>query len=325
MACAWLAAARPGVACTYAHVVSSPVGNGPRKRSAVSGEDVRADLVRRILEGAWQPGERLPSCRKIAADLGSNTNTVNRELQRMAAEGIVRSEPRRGTYVTGSSTLAVVGSELRVHVDELTRRASGIGVSRDELVGLIDDAYDRVRRPVIAFAECNSVDLARMTELIANATGVETRPVLMDDLASADEGAAFDLIATPLFHIGEVLDIVKDDDRVVELSFVASSRTLREIATLSSERTVTAMSPTASGAERTAGLVRTVFRGRVEQRVHTPGTPTRFEDVDVLVYVNALEATASELARPTKAICIDWQLNGTSAEQFRNRVLALSS
>lgn len=290
----------------------------------MSGEDVRSELVRQILEGVWQPGERLPSCRKFAAELGSNTNTVNRELQRMAAEGIVRSEPRRGTYVTGSSTLSILNSELRGHVDELTRRASGIGMSRDELVVLIDEAYNRVRQPVIAFAECNPVDLTQMTGLIENATGIEACPVLIDDLAQADQAMAFDLIVTPLFHIGEVLDIVEDEERVVELNFGASSRTLREIATLSIDRVVTAVSPTPSGAERTAGLVRTVFRGQVEQLVHVAGEPTRFEDVDVLVYVNALQVTPQELARPSQVICIDWQLNGVSAEQFRTRVLALS-
>ena len=285
---------------------------------------MRGELVRRILEGVWQPGERLPSCRKIAAELGSNTNTVNRELQRMATEGIVRSEPRRGTYVTGSNTLSVLNAGLQNHVHELTRRASGIGMSRDELVALIDEAYASVRQPVVAFAECNLVDLARMTDLITNATGIETCPVLIDDLVRADRATAFDLIVTPLFHIGEVLEVVEDENRVVELNFMASAGTLREIATLSTDRIVTAVAPTASGAERTAGLVRTVFRGQVEELVHTPGDLTNFERIDVLVYVNALQVTPEDLAQPNQVIRIDWQLSGSSAEQLRTRVLALN-
>lgn len=290
----------------------------------MSGEQVRSELVRRILEGVWQPGERLPSCRKIAAELGSNTNTVNRELQRMASEGMVRSEPRRGTYVTGSSTTSVLSSGLRDHIIELTKRAAGIGISRDELVALIDEACASVRQPVVAFAECNPVDLARMTDLISNATGIETCPVLIDDLVRADRATAFDLIVTPLFHIGEVLEVVEDEHRVVELNFVASAGTLREIATLSTDRIVTAVAPTTSGAERTAGLVRTVFRGQVEQLVHTPGDSTRFEHMDVLIYVNALQVTPEDLAKPNQVIRIDWQLSGSSAEQLRTRVLALN-
>ena len=308
---------------TYAQTVSARALDAPRIRSSVSGEQVRGELVRRILEGVWQPGERLPSCRKIAAELGSNTNTVNRELQRMASEGIVRSEPRRGTYVTGSSTSSVLSAGLRDHVTELMRRAAGLGMSRDELVALIDEAYARVRQPVVAFAECNPADLARMTDLIANATGIETCPVLIDDLAGADRATAFDLIVTPLFHIGEVLEVLEDDGRVVELNFVASPGTLREMATLSTDRVVTAVAPTTSGAERTAGLVRTVFRGQVEQLVHTPGDSTNF-DMDVMVYVNALQVGPEDLARPNKVIRIDWQLSGNSAEQLRTRVLALN-
>ena len=304
--------------------VSASAPNAPRIRSSVSGEQVRGELVRRILEGVWQPGERLPSCRKIASELGSNTNTVNRELQRMATEGIVRSEPRRGTFVTGSSTLSVLSAGLRDHVTELTRRASSMGMCRDELVALIDAAYASVRQPVVAFAECNPVDLARMTDLIANAIGIETCPVLIDDLVRADRATPFDLIVTPLFHIGEVLEVVEDEDRVVELNFVASAGTLREMATLSTDRIVTVVAPTTSGAERTAGLVCTVFRGQVEQLVHTPGDSTKFDEMDVLVYVNALQVDPEDLARPNQAIRIDWQLSGSSAEQLRTRVLALN-
>lgn len=285
---------------------------------------MRSELLRQILEGVWQPGERLPSCRKLATELGSNTNTVNRELQRMAAEGIVRSEPRRGTFVTGSSTLSILSAALQDHVDELARRASSIGMTRDELIVLIDEAYATVHQPVVAFAECNHVDLIQMTDLIANATGIDTCPVLINDLGQADQATEFDLIVTPLFHIGEVLDVVKDENRVVEMNFVASSETLREIATLSTGRIVTAVAPTTSGAERTAGLVRTVFRGQVEQLVHSPGDSTRFEQMDVLVYVNALQVTPEDLAKPNQVIRIDWQLSGSSAEQLRTRVLALN-
>ena len=82
-----------------------------------------------------------------------------------------------------------------------------------------------------------------MTDLIANATGIDTCPVLINDLVQADQATEFDLIVTPLFHIGEVLDVVKDENRVVEMNFVASSETLREIATLSTGKIVTAVAP----------------------------------------------------------------------------------
>ena len=257
-------------------------------------------------------------------ELGSNTNTVNRELQRMASEGIVRSEPRRGTFVTGSSTSSILSVELHDQVDELARKASNIGMTRDELVGLIDDAYAALGVPTVAFVECNAVDLARMTDLIANATGIDTCPVLIDDLVHADRVRQFDLVVTPLFHIREVLDVVEDEDRVVEMNFTASPATLREIATIDADRVVTAVSPTPSGAERTAGLVSTVFRGQVEQRVHDSEDPEALDDLDVMVYVNALQITPEKLTGPRRAICIDWQLDGRSAEQLRSRVRALN-
>ena len=166
-------------------------------------------------------------------------------------------------------------------------------------------------------------DLNQMTELIVNATGVEMKPILIDDLALRDSAVAFELIATPLFHLGEVLDVIDDDDRIVELNFTASSKTLREIAALSSERTVTVAAPTASGAERIAGLLRTVFRGTVNELVPLSEDADALDDVDVLVYVNAMQLTPAQLDMAQQVIRIDWQLDGTSADQLRTRVLAL--
>ena len=295
----------------------------PRSRSSVNGDDVRSEIIRRIVGGLWQAGERLPSCRQIAAEFGSNANTVNRELQRLASEGVVRSEPRRGTYVTGSSTLAILSTTLQDQVDELARRALAIGTNRDDLIALIDESFAKAHEPSIAFAECNVTDLHQMTELIVNATGVEMKPILIDDLARRDSAVAFELIATPLFHLGEVLDVIDDDDRIVELNFTASSKTLREIAALSSERVITVAAPTESGAERIAGLLRTVFRGTVNELVPPSGDAGALDEVDVLVYVNAMQLGLAQLDRAQQVIRIDWQLDGTSADHLRTRVLAL--
>jgi DNA-binding transcriptional regulator YhcF (GntR family) len=292
---------------------------------SINGDEVRSQLVRRILSGEWQAGARIPSCRKIASEIGSNANTVNRELQRLGAEGLVRTEPRRGTYVTGSGISGILRSDLEDKVEELTRQAIGTGLTRDDLIALIDRAFDVTRTTSVAFAECNSTDLNEMSNLIANSTGVRVSPVLIEDLAERDRSTPFDLILSPLFHLAEVRNAVDDGDRILELNFTASTKTLRKLALLDTDRAVTVAASTIGGAERLAAVIRTVFPGRITQIAQTGEWVSELESVDVLVYVNALMLTATDLSQPQQAICIDWQLDGNSVEQLRSRVLHLNS
>jgi DNA-binding GntR family transcriptional regulator len=58
-----------------------------------------ATVVRaRILSGGFKPGERLIEA-EIARQLGVSRGTVREALVRLRAEGLVRDEPRRGSFV----------------------------------------------------------------------------------------------------------------------------------------------------------------------------------------------------------------------------------
>lgn len=47
-------------------------------------------------------GDKLPSVRQIASDLGINPNTVNRSFQILEEEGYIKVYPKKGAYVTYS-------------------------------------------------------------------------------------------------------------------------------------------------------------------------------------------------------------------------------
>lgn len=48
----------------------------------------------RIIEGAWAPGERIPSVRELSADMGVNTRTVLKAMDDLQSSAII--EPKRG-------------------------------------------------------------------------------------------------------------------------------------------------------------------------------------------------------------------------------------
>lgn len=50
--------------------------------------------------GAWLGGSPLPSTRDIAHQLGINRKTVTRVYEELSAQGLIYTEPKRGTFVT---------------------------------------------------------------------------------------------------------------------------------------------------------------------------------------------------------------------------------
>ncbi|MCC6312756.1 MAG: GntR family transcriptional regulator [Thermomicrobiales bacterium] len=67
------------------------------KRRSLRAE-VREALIRDIIGGAYQPGDRLVEM-KIARDLGTSQAPVREALRELAALGFIVSEPNRGTFV----------------------------------------------------------------------------------------------------------------------------------------------------------------------------------------------------------------------------------
>jgi GntR family transcriptional regulator len=58
------------------------------------------EIVReRIGSGEWPVGTLIPSERELSHEFGLSRTTTRRALERLAAEGVLRTEPRRGTFV----------------------------------------------------------------------------------------------------------------------------------------------------------------------------------------------------------------------------------
>ena len=62
-------------------------------------EQVRTQLAGLIASGALAEGDRLPTVRALAADLGIAVNTVARAYKELEAEGLVTTGRRAGTTV----------------------------------------------------------------------------------------------------------------------------------------------------------------------------------------------------------------------------------
>lgn len=69
-------------------------------RASINGwQDVQTEVLRRLHERFWKPGELLPSEADLAAEFGCARTTVNRALQAIAEEGLLERRRRGGTRV----------------------------------------------------------------------------------------------------------------------------------------------------------------------------------------------------------------------------------
>src|SRR3990167_7352762 len=61
---------------------------------------LRQRIVDAIVAGSIQPGDRLPSSRKLAQDLGIARNTVTLTYQQLVADGYLAGRGRSGGFVS---------------------------------------------------------------------------------------------------------------------------------------------------------------------------------------------------------------------------------
>ncbi|GIW72080.1 MAG: putative HTH-type transcriptional regulator [Planctomycetota bacterium] len=75
----------------------------PIRRSSLAAE-IAGELRRRILEGDFAAGSRLPPERELAQRLGTNRNTLREALRLLEAQGLVRVRHGEGTLVRDPRT-----------------------------------------------------------------------------------------------------------------------------------------------------------------------------------------------------------------------------
>ncbi|MEV5071859.1 GntR family transcriptional regulator [Microbacterium sp. LMI12-1-1.1] len=62
-------------------------------------EQLRSGLVDAVASGELGPGERLPTVRRLAEDLGVAPGTVARAYRELEASGMIETRGRNGTFV----------------------------------------------------------------------------------------------------------------------------------------------------------------------------------------------------------------------------------
>ncbi|WP_312180049.1 GntR family transcriptional regulator [Arthrobacter sp.] len=113
-------------------------------------EQIRGQVSALAASGILVPGDRLPTIRMLAADLGVAPGTVARAYKELEAEGTVTAMRRRGTVIAapraGAQPAGNTQSELAAAVENLVTLARRHGVSDPALLRLLGQALDSAPR-----------------------------------------------------------------------------------------------------------------------------------------------------------------------------------
>jgi len=101
-------------------------------------EQVRGQLAAYIDAGVLAPGDRLPSIRQLANDLGVATNTVQRAYRELESQGLIQTRGRHGTVVTaptaGVDDATAIPPATKRAADRLAREVAASGGGLDDVV-----------------------------------------------------------------------------------------------------------------------------------------------------------------------------------------------
>ena len=110
---------------------------------------IEAQVKHAIAAGALKLDDALPSVRKLAAELRVNPNTVARAYQNLERDGILRTVPGGGCYVSGQSPGLLKAEKLRrlrpIAV-QLAVEARQLRLARAELLQLLENSYDDLEK-----------------------------------------------------------------------------------------------------------------------------------------------------------------------------------
>ena len=110
-------------------------------------EQLRNEIVLGIAKGLLPFGERLPTVRQLAEDLGINTMTVNKAYALLKQEGYIVIDRRHGAKVSASSIHAIdteYTAELEKKLELMIAEAVVHGMTHEQFEKLCSSTFSHM-------------------------------------------------------------------------------------------------------------------------------------------------------------------------------------
>lgn len=94
----------------------------------------------RIVSGIYQPGEKIPSVRELAAEAGVNPNTMQKALSELERSKIIITQRTSGRIVTEDlEMIKKTRNQLaKEQIEAFIKRMEALGFSKEDIVALLE-------------------------------------------------------------------------------------------------------------------------------------------------------------------------------------------
>ena len=101
-------------------------------------------VVAKVMAGAWQAGDPLPSIRELAAGCQVSVITVKRAYLELERAGVIVTRHGKGSFVADAldATRGLATAEFEVQLQGLLDAAGKLGLDRNDLLDRVGDAFD---------------------------------------------------------------------------------------------------------------------------------------------------------------------------------------
>lgn len=98
-------------------------------------ERIRVDII----SGKYQPGERMPSVRELAAQAAVNPNTMQRAFAELERSGLVYSKRTSGRFITEDKEMiqSLKAEIAKEKIEDFLENMKQLGFERDETIKLV--------------------------------------------------------------------------------------------------------------------------------------------------------------------------------------------
>jgi DNA-binding transcriptional regulator YhcF (GntR family) len=103
-------------------------------------EQLRSQFAKQIGDRTLAVGTRLPTVRRLAADLGLAVNTVARAYRELEESGLIETRGRAGTFVAAAGEL--VREQAQRAAREYAAIVTGLGLEHQEALRIVEAALN---------------------------------------------------------------------------------------------------------------------------------------------------------------------------------------
>jgi DNA-binding transcriptional regulator YhcF (GntR family) len=104
-------------------------------------EQIRRQVIEAVRTGRVAPGDKLPTVRRLADELGLAPNTVARSYRALEQDEVIETRGRLGSFIaaTGDQT----HRQVQLAAVDYAERAKSLGVGADEALAIVRAALGR--------------------------------------------------------------------------------------------------------------------------------------------------------------------------------------